>query len=158
MADEDAELDDEGAEEWDAYIDGELDEDFDMDECGTQIDHGVLAVGYGTLGGEEYFLVKNSWDPSGETRDTPASVFRMALVFTASTCSCQYRLIIYSHKITLIPICTGQGDPRLDITAPSKLHILALSSTPARKTRCFPEVVDFGVFGLLYFLNASLCF
>jgi len=35
---------------------------FDSDSCGTNLDHGVALVGFGNEGGQDYFILRNSWN------------------------------------------------------------------------------------------------
>ena len=43
---------------WSSYESGIFD---DVEGCGTTIDHGVVAVGYGSERGKDYWIVRNSW-------------------------------------------------------------------------------------------------
>lgn len=58
---------------------------YDNTKCGTDLDHAVLTVGWGTENGQEYWIVKNSWTADwGEE-----GYIRMAIVNGYGICGIQ---------------------------------------------------------------------
>ena len=53
--------------------------------CGTKLDHAVLAVGYGTEDGQDYWLVKNSWNTTWGDQ----GYIKLAMDSSTGTCGVQ---------------------------------------------------------------------
>jgi len=52
--------------------------------CGTQLDHAITGIGYGTEAGQQYYIVRNSWGP----RWGEAGYIRIATVAGSSSGIC----------------------------------------------------------------------
>lgn len=99
--------------------------------CGTDLDHGVAVVGYGTENGTDYWLVRNSWGPSwGE--DGYIKLERNVLNIETGKCGIAME--------PSYPIKNGANPPNPGPTPPSPVAPSTVcdeySSCPAGTTCC----------------------
>ncbi|XP_019708079.1 cysteine proteinase mucunain isoform X1 [Elaeis guineensis] len=104
--------------------------------CGTDLDHGVVAVGYGTENGKDYWIVRNSW--GGDWGES--GYIRMERNVNASTGKCGIAME------SSYPTKKGQNPPNPGPSPPSPVNHPAVCdnyySCPSGTTCCC--VYEFG--------------
>ncbi|OMO74020.1 Granulin, partial [Corchorus capsularis] len=99
--------------------------------CGTDLDHGVVAVGYGSEDGVDYWLVRNSWGPNWGENGYIKMERNLA---TTSTGKCGIAMV------ASYPIKNGQNPPKPSPSPPSPVKPPSVCddyySCPAGTTCC----------------------
>ena len=114
---------------------------FDGANCGTQLDHGVLAVGYDTTDKDPFWIVKNSWGESWGEEGYIRMAISGSAVSDEGICGI-YEHAVYPTKKGPNPSPTPPGPPTPP-TPPPPAPVKCSDSTscPADNTCCCQEEV-----------------
>ena len=91
----------------------------DSDDCGTNVNHGALAVGYDVLDGKGFWIVKNSWGESwgeqGYIRIARASDAGICGVNTNNVFASVYLNSMYRFLTQIASESTKRKDLEIDL-------------------------------------------
>jgi C1A family cysteine protease len=65
-----------------------------VNQCGKKLDHAVVAIGFGSENGQNYFIIRNSWGPNWGNNGT----IKLQYTNTECACGCDIRPVAVEVK------------------------------------------------------------